>query len=208
MMPLSSENRMTKKTGFTTAALTWWLFLGLTVQALTGCVSVKMPEPSPSMGNLEKLRAANIVPAKAGSFALAPGKDPAMDRSVSGLRGSSVQAASGSFAEQLKSELVTELKAAGLYDESSDTVIQGQLTDSKVDAAIGTGTARLAAKFTVDRAEKRVYEKELSVDSSWESSFVGAIAIPEAINQYSALYKALIGKLFDDAEFKTALSKK
>lgn len=198
---------MTKKTGLKAATMIRWLSIALLAQTLAGCVSVKMPEPSPSMGNLEKLRGANIVSTQAGSFTLAPGKDPAMDRGVSGLRGSSVQAANGSFSEQLKSQLIAELKAAGLYDESSNAVIKGQLTDSKVDAAIGTGTARLAAHFTVDRAEKRVYDKELSVDSSWESSFVGAIAIPEAINQYTALYKSLIGKLFDDADFKAALSK-
>lgn len=185
-----------------------WLLIILLAQTMVACVSVKMPEPSASIGNLEKLRAANIVPAKAGSFTLAPGKNPAMDRGVSGLRGSSVQSASGSFVQQLRSELVVELKSAGLYDESSDVVIEGQLTDSKVDAAIGTGTAKLAAHFTINRAAKLVYDKELSVESSWDSSFVGAVAIPEAINQYSALYKSLIGKLFDDSDFRAALSKK
>ncbi|MGQ2964448.1 hypothetical protein [Methylophilus sp.] len=184
-----------------------WLLLAFTLQSLTGCVSVKMSEPTPSMANLEKLRAANLAPVKAGSFILAPGKNAALDRGVSGLRGSSVTPANGSFAQQLRSELVTELKAAGLYDEAADVVIKGELTNSQVDAAIGTGTAKLSARFIIQRAEKTVYDKELSVNSSWESSFVGAIAIPEAINQYTALYKQLIGKLFDDREFKSALAR-
>lgn len=178
------------------------LFVGLIV---TGCASVKMPEPTASMGNLEKLRAANMVPAKAGNF---KSSTPSLDSDLSGLRGSSLHAASGSFSQQLKSEIIVELKSAGLYDEASKVTIEGLLTDSKVDAAIGTGTARLAARFTVDRDEKRVFDKELSVESSWESSFVGAVAIPEAINHYSALYKALVGKLFEDSEFLAAVSKK
>lgn len=185
-----------------------WLSILLLAQSLVGCISVKMPEPSASIANLEKLRAANIVSAKTGSFKLATGKNPTMDRSVSGLRGSSVTPASGSFSEQLRTQLVAELKAASLYDDQSDTIIQAELTDSQVDAAIGTGTAKLSARFIIDQAEKRVYDKELTVESSWKSSFVGAIAIPEAINQYTALYASLIGKLFEDIDFKTALAKK
>lgn len=185
-----------------------WVLLVVTIQSLTGCMTVKMPEPTPSMANLEKLRGANLAPVKTGSFILAPGKNAALDRGVSGLRGSSITPASGSFAEQLRSELMTELKAAGLYAESADVVIKGELTDSQVDAAIGTGTAKLSARFIIQRAEKPVYDKELTVNSSWESSFVGAIAIPEAINQYTALYKKLIGKLFDDSDFRSALANK
>lgn len=185
-----------------------WVLLVVTIQSLTGCMTVKMPEPTPSMANLEKLRGANLAPVKTGSFILAPGKNAALDRGVSGLRGSSITPASGSFAEQLRSELMIELKAAGLYAESADVVIKGELTDSQVDAAIGTGTAKLSARFIIQRAEKPVYDKELTVNSSWESSFVGAIAIPEAINQYTALYKKLIGKLFDDSDFRSALANK
>lgn len=184
-----------------------WILLAFALQSMTGCVSVKMSEPTPSMANLEKLRGANLATVKAGSFVLAAGKNATLDRGVSGLRGSSVTPANGSFAQQLRSELVAELKAAGLYDEAADAVIKGELVDSQVDAAIGTGTAKLSARFMVQRAEKTVYDKQLTVDSSWESSFVGAIAIPEAINQYTALYKKLIGKLFDDSEFKSALAR-
>ncbi|MBK8400156.1 MAG: hypothetical protein IPL29_03550 [Propionivibrio sp.] len=76
-----------------------------------------------------------------------------------------------------------------------------------MDAAIGTGTARLGANFTVDKAGQRLFEKTLSVDSRWDSSFVGAIAIPEAMNQYTALYKELAGKLFDDRDFRSILAR-
>ena len=57
------------------------------------------------------------------------------------------------------------------------------------------------------RDSKRVFDKELAVDAKWESSFVGAIALPAAINQYSALYKTLVAKLFDDTEFRAALAR-
>jgi hypothetical protein len=174
---------------------------------LVGCASVKMPAPTASAVTVEKLRAANMAAVSAGSFTIAPGKPAEMDRSLGGLRGSSLTAASGSFSQQLKEEIVATLKAAGLYDERAPIVIEGRLTDSKVDAAIGTGTGRLAAQFSVTRAGKRVFDKELAVDAQWESSFVGAIALPAAINQYGALYKSLATKLFEDPEFRTAVAR-
>ena len=181
------------------------ILLGL---AMTGCISMKMPEPTATMSNLEKIRGANVVPAKTGSFKLAAGKTPSLDKSVSGLRGSSVSPHSGSFAEQLRAQLEAELKAAGLYDAQSNATISGELIDSQVDVAIGTGTAKLSARFIVDQANTRIYDKVLTADASWPSSFVGAIAIPEAINQYTALYQTLIGKLFEDQDFRQALRKK
>lgn len=176
--------------------------------ALFGCATVKMPAPAAaSADNLSTLRAANLAPAKAGAFVLAPGKPAAMDTTLDGLRGSSVEPANGSFAKTLREQLIVDLKAAGLYDEASNTVITGQLTDSQVDAAIGTGTGKLGAHFTVTRDGKSVYDKTLTVDAKWESSFVGAIALPAAINQYTALYKTLAGKLFADADFQKALAR-
>ena len=174
---------------------------------LDGCASVTMPPPTASASNVEKLRAANLAPAGLGKFGLAAGVNPEIDQTLGGLRGSSVRAASGSFSQQLKDVILTELNAAGLYDEKSPFQIGAQLTDSQVDAAIGTGTARLGANFTVDKAGQRLFEKTLSVDSRWDSSFVGAIAIPEAMNQYTALYKELAGKLFDDRDFRSILAR-
>lgn len=180
------------------------LIAGLAV--LTGCASVKMPAPTPSAANAEKLRAAKLVPSQVGSFKLAAGKPAEMDTSLSGLRGSSISATNGSFAGQLRDEIAAELGAAGLLDAKSRFVIEGQLTDSMVDAAMSTGKGRLAARIQVKRDGQTVFDKEIVAEATWESSFVGAIAIPAAINQYTALYKTLAGKLFDDADFRRALA--
>ncbi|TVO75783.1 hypothetical protein [Sedimenticola selenatireducens] len=175
--------------------------------SLTGCATVAMPPPTASVSTVEKLRTANLIPSNVGKFGLAPELNPTLDKTVGGLRGSSIHGADGSFSQQLREVVIVELKAAGLYDEKSPIQIEAQLSDNHVDAAIGTGTARLAAIFTVDKTGSRVFEKTLSVDSSWESSFIGAIAIPEAMNQYSSLYKALVEKLFDDKDFQTVLAR-
>ncbi len=192
---------MNKLRAFQFAALA---VLGLN---LVGCVNITLPPPVASADTLEKLRAANIAPAKTGSFKLAVGRDAAMDTTLPGLRGSSIQPGTGTFSSYLKEVIVAELKAAALYDENSPIQIDAELTDSKVDAAIGTGSARLAAHFTVTRAGKRVFDKELAIDKKWESSFVGAVAIPAAINGYSTAYKELAAKLFQDSDFLAALAR-
>ncbi len=175
---------------------------------LTGCASVTMPAAAPSAANAEKLRATKLAPAQMGSFKLAAGKPADMDTTLGGLRGSSVSPANGSFAGQLRDEIASELAAAGLLDPKSGIVIEGQLTDSMVDAGMSTGKGRLAAKIQVKRGGQTLFDKEIVAEATWESSFVGAIALPAAINQYGALYKTLAGKLFDDADFKRALAAK
>jgi hypothetical protein len=178
------------------------LFLGA---GLAGCSTVRLPAPTAKAETVLALRSANLTQAMVGEFRLADGKDPNMDKSVGGLRGSTLTAANGSFSQQLKDEVVAALSAAGLYDENSPVRIGGQLTDSMVDAAITTGSGRLAARFTVDRDGKRSYDKELAVESTWPSSFAGPIALPRAINEYGALYKKLTDKLFADKDFQKAL---
>jgi hypothetical protein len=146
-----------------------------------------------------------LAPAGLGTFALAPGKDADIDKKISFRADSSVPQL-GTFSAQLKHELMVELAAAGLYDEKSNIVISGLLTESSVDTGMATGQARLAAHFSVDRNGKRVFDKDEAVDSTWESSILGAIAIPAARTNYGALYKALATKLFSDPAFREALA--
>ena len=142
-----------------------------------------------------------------GQFALAPGKDKSLDTSIS-VRASSASAPTGgSFAEYLRETLIVELKSAGLLNTASPAVITGFLTESQIDPAISEGSAKLGARFVVTRAGSAVYDKELTVSSKWESSFVGAVAIPAAINEYTALYRKLVGALLDDPKFQEATRK-
>lgn len=174
---------------------------------LVGCTTV-MPPPMASSENSQALRAANLTPTNVGSFKLTPGRLPLMDTELSGgLRGGNIAAPSGSFSQHLKETLKAELQSAGLLDLQSRYLIEGQLTDSKVDAAIGTGTARLAARFKIIREGQTLFDKELVVEDSWDSSFLGAVAIPRAIEHYGAIYKLLVGKLLNDSGFRRALAR-
>lgn len=177
------------------------------VVSMVGCVHV-MPPPMASEDNVRVLKAANLTPVTAGTFKLAAGRPAEMDRQLAGgLRGGNIEAPEGSYSQHLRDVLMAELRSAGILDVKSTSVIEAQLTDSKVDAAIGTGTARLAARFQVLRDGKSTFDKEVAVEDAWDSSFIGAVAIPRAIEHYQALYRTLVGKLVADAEFQRALAR-
>lgn len=174
---------------------------------LMGCAQVKLGAPTPSVENIQKAKASPMEPVAMGDFKLAPGKSRALDLGVSIRSNTFYSPFDSSFAKYLGETLSAELRAAGLVDPVAKTTISGELTDSFVDAPASQGKGSLAARFVVQREGKTSFDKELKAASSWESSFVGAIAIPEAINQYVALYRALVGQLLDDPDFRKAVAR-
>jgi hypothetical protein len=175
---------------------------------LVGCAQIQLGAPVASADNIQKAKTSGLPGANVGNFVLAAGKDAKLDKSLD-IRSNTVTAPTGSsFAAYLKETLITELKAAGLLNPDSQIVISGQLTDSQVDSAMAGGSGRLAARFSVTNAGRVVFDKELVATDKWESSFVGAVAIPAAINNYSALYRKLVGNLLDDTDFRRAVAGK
>lgn len=173
---------------------------------LTGCAT-PMGAPQPTLDNTARLRAVPLQKAGLGTFTVDSKKPASLDQSVS-MRGSTLHSpVDGSFAQYLKETLRTELDAAGLYDPASPAVIAGTLIDTDVDAAIGTGTAKLRARFVVTRNGATTFDKVLTASSRWESSFIGAVAIPLAASKYQELYRKLAGQLFSDPAFRRALAK-
>jgi hypothetical protein len=161
-----------------------------------------MGSPQPSLQTLEALRASDLPAMRVGSFALAPGLPAELDKSA-GVRAASLTSPEdGSFAKYLGKTLETDLRMTGKLDPNSDLVVEGLLTANDVDSSVGT--AKLGAKFSLLRAGKPVFEKTLSADAKWESTFIGAVAIPDAINNYTALYDKLALSLLTDADFKAA----
>ncbi len=190
-----------------TARLARLVILAALGTSLVACVSVPMSAPTANGDTVQSIRGAAIVKSKVGEFKLAAGKDADLDTSLSGLRGSSLKPNDHTFSNDLRNVIIVDLQTAGLIDNASTSVITGELTDSMVDAAMGTGKGRLAAHFKVTRDGNLVYDKELAVDAQWDSSFIGAIAIPAAMQGYSALYEKLAAKLFADPDFRKALAR-
>jgi hypothetical protein len=176
---------------------------------LVGCASLKMGQPAASMDNTVKMRDGTaMAPAAVGTFVLEAGKPASMDQSIS-VRGGNTLASpiDNSFAQYLKETLRVELEGAHLLDPNSPTQITGILMDSMLDPAVSTGSGHLQARFVVTRAAAVKYDRTLEVNSEWESSFMGAVAVPAAMLNYQLMYRKLVGKLFDDLEFRRALAR-
>jgi hypothetical protein len=69
--------------------------------------------------------------------------------------------------------------------------VQGQLVDAQLDTGMSTGRALISAHFQVMRSGQTVFDKTLKDDHTWDSSFIGAVANPRALNEYQAGYVSL-----------------
>jgi len=168
---------------------------------LAGCISAPPPKYQAGVSNTEVLMQSTRSDLKVGNFDAAPG----VENTHLSVRGSSLTGGSdGTFSAYLREALITELKTAGKYDPSGDTSISGTLTRNQLDSAIKTGTADVGARFIVTRNGATLYDKSLSAHHEWDSSFIGAIAIPAAMQNYATAVQKLLGKLFSDPEFVKA----
>ncbi|GIU66853.1 hypothetical protein PsB1_1007 [Candidatus Phycosocius spiralis] len=172
--------------------------------AVAGCATPAAQLP-PTLDTLQAFRTATFPSMSLGTFELAPGLPPGMDRGLM-VRAESLRPPNGlSFAQFLKDTMEVEMTAAGRFDPASSVVISGQLTVSEV-TTMSTPNGALGARFRVHRNGVEVFNKELVVRDSWEFQFIGAIAIPEAQARYTALYSKLVRSLVNDADFRLAVS--
>lgn len=174
----------------------------LPVLFLFGC-SMTAPNYTPEASNFSMLSQNVEKPLKTGDFSL---KDDGLNRVT--LRGSSLKSPYGNndYAMYLKSALDSEIEMAGLNDDASNTVISGELLENDVNiAGFANGKTTVSARFVVSKNEERSYDKVLTENYEYDSSFVGAIAIPNGVNSYSKAVQRLINQLFSDSEFIQAV---
>lgn len=173
----------------------------------SGCAQLQLGPPVASIDNIQKTRSFAMAPVMVGVFVSEKSLEGGVASSIS-IRSNSVSSPVGnSFAAYLRETLVAELKAAGLYDDASKLSIQGELTQTVLEAPIGTGKGMLAARFRVFQSGTAIYDRELIERSQWDSPFLGAIAIPAAMGEYSSLHRKLVGQLLDDPDFRRAVTK-
>lgn len=181
--------------------------LALAALSLSACAMVPLEPPQASLDNIQALRSGDIAKLRVGTFVPAPGAPTAMDRRIT-LRASASQAApktsGGSYAQSLGDTLAAELAGAGKLDKTSPLEISGVVTQSHVDSAMPRGHANLSARFTLRRVGALVFDKEFSAQAEWSSSFLGAVAIPDAFNHYLGLFPQLVGQLLADPGFRAA----
>jgi hypothetical protein len=173
---------------------------------LAGCGSVPLQQHQASVEAIQSLRASGLPSMKVGAFTKDPKMPAQQDKSVVS-RSVTVTSPDGeSFAAYLGNVLKADLEGAGKLDPASDLEVQGVLTDNQLGTGIKTGTATLGARFILLRKGSSVFDKSLVAQQQWEGDFIGAVAIPDAINHYQSLYQELVEKLLSDDEFRKAAS--
>jgi hypothetical protein len=178
---------------------------GLALSALlTGCAGVA-PNYSPSLDNVEALKKSGATqPVKTGSFGVTPGMKGAQTLS---MRGSTLSSPVGNnYADYLAQALQEELKLAKLYNPESGIEISGTLITNNVDAGgISTNSGQIEARFVVSSMGKELFNKVKRIERTWESSFVGSVAIPRAASNYNVMVQSLIASLVADPDFVNAI---
>jgi hypothetical protein len=173
----------------------------LLVLALAACVSPPAPKYQPAIGNTNVLiREGSKL--GVGKFSAAAGvNNHSLAVRASELTGGS----DGTFSTYLHDAIVVELQTSGRYDASSPLQISGVLTRNELSSGVGTGTAAVGAEFALLRNNEVCFKKTLVAEHKWDSSFIGAVAIPAAFTNYPTTVQKLLGELFADSDFIAAV---
>lgn len=110
-----------------------------------------------------------------------------------------------SYAEYIKEALRAELQSAGRLGNKTNAVISGLVLKNDLDGSFGIGKASVIVRFTVTKSGKPIYEKVAIGETKWDSSFIGALAIPDAQRNHAEAVKQMLGKLFADPNFQKAI---
>lgn len=169
---------------------------------MSGC-AMQAPRYQPSLDNVELMKK-SAPPVALGAFSVQSGAVGA--QSIS-LRGSSMTSPVGAdYAAYLADALRQELVLAGKLDAKSRIEISGLLLKNDIAAGgISTNSGEIEARFIVKNAGQQRFDKVKRVESSWDSSFIGGIAIPKAQQQYPLIVQKLVAQLLADADFQAAL---
>ncbi len=170
---------------------------------LSGC-SATAPNYQTSNDNIQALSAIPGQKVAVGAIEYGPKGHALNSLSIRG--GSFNSPINDSWAAYVQGALESELTASGRFDANSTIKVSGTLLENDLDgASFSTGTAHISVRFVVERNGQKVYDQVVTVDNQWDSSMIGAVAIPAARRNYIATISVLIGKLFRDEEFERAL---
>ena len=171
----------------------------------TGC-TLPTTKYEVSVDNVQQLKRAGKTRVHVGKFTVAPENEKKLNNLT--FRGSNFTSPyNNSYAEYLKQAMKSELIEASRYRGNSKIIITGELLKNEFDASgINTGLASISARIVVENNGRKKYNKIISVDHSWESSFGGATALPKAQMGYNDTVNKFLKKLFSDKQFLQAIN--
>jgi hypothetical protein len=173
------------------------------IALLSGCSTVA-PEYSGSRKNVEAIKNLGDIKIAVGKFSDAENQD---NKKQLSMRANTLTSPYGpTFASYIENAVRKELVLSGNFSDKSKITVSGILHKNNIDVSgfnIGSGICEV--EFNVTKDALVVLNKKINQGHQWESSFVAAVAIPKAINEYSVLIEKLLNNLFTDREFIKAV---
>lgn len=181
-----------------------FLSVAMLSTALTSGCALVAPRYNASLENVQKLKDSGMQPARVGNFTFTPGNGNANPISI---RGSSLNSPyEGSYAKYLAQALQQELSLAGKLAPEAQTEFSGALQKNDISVPpVGSASGDLAARFVITRNGQTRFDQVKAIHDQWDSSFVGAIAIPRAQERYPIMVQKLLSELFSDPAFLQAV---
>lgn len=177
----------------------------LTAFLATGCAQLVAPPYSADYAVLDQLKRAQ--PDKTAVAAFQP-TDPKHEVNHLTLRAARLNSASGSFAKYLEDALIGDLKEISVYDPSAHTRIDAVILHNEMAiGGISTGEGLMDVELTVTREGVQRLHKTYKARTSFESSFLGGIAIAKGQSEYPNLVRTFLRNVYSDPAFIAALAK-
>jgi hypothetical protein len=168
----------------------------------TGC-ALTAPVYGISVSDVQQLKSAGNAPVAVKPFEAGP---DANDSGIGVRASSATSPVNNSYAAYLTDALKQELSAANKLAPDAQIEVSGVLTKNDLNtSSFSTGYGDIEARFIVKRKGEVRYDHVKSNHTEFESSFVGAVAIPHAVNAYPNLVQGLLTNLCNDPAFIAAL---
>lgn len=175
------------------------------VVVFSGCSTLTPPPYSADYQTLDQLRKQPLEKISVGAFQ--PRNLDAPVNRIS-LRAATLAGPKGTFAQYLEDALIQDMQEIAVFAAGAGTRIDATILKNDIDiSGFSTGTGRMDVELTVTRNAKTQLNKTYSAMSTFNSSFIGAVAIPKGQSEYGTLVRALLSAVYADPQFINALKK-
>jgi hypothetical protein len=176
----------------------------ITVAALiSGCANLVVPSYSPDYAAVDSLKHSKLDKAALGK--VQPDDAKAKVNQIS-LRGANLTAGDVTFAGYLERAMKNDLQEAGMYDSNAARRIDIVLLQNDMDVSgFSEGVGRIEIELSITTSGTTVLRKKYATSIKFESSFIGAVAIPKGQTEYPNLVRALLSVIYRDQAFSQAM---
>lgn len=168
---------------------------------ISGC-AIKAPQYSFSPENIQHLKDASSAKVIVGEFHTTTPETETKDIS---MRGAQLISPYGNFSNYLREAIYQEFLVADRISSDAKIEIEGVLLKHKYSCnGFIEGEGELVARIFVRRDGLTTFDKNVTANTTWKSSFAGTVAIPKALAEYPRLAKTFVSNLLQDHDFINA----